>query len=255
MSSTTVSPQAPDCDHLWREVYGDLQRFGPAHFHERRLAERLLDRLDYRSVLDVGCGPGWNLARLTSGRSLEPGAVAGLDLSPIALEQARRRLPEARLWVHDIAASAPSGQWDLVHCSLVLHLIPDDVAALRHLRACTGRHLYLSTMGGDFARHRPWEERLGAVRNYGPGELEAKLATAGFRVREFLRWGFPFYSPLARTLQNHSGGAGEGAYGPLTRLVAWSLRGLFHLNSTRRGDVLIVLAEPEDRPQAGREAA
>ena len=234
------APTPPDCDHLLRAVYGDLQRFGPAHFHERRIVRRLLAPLDVRSLLDVGCGNGSITAELAAG--LDPGAVAGLDLSEVAIAEARRRLPGSHFFVHDIQRSIPDGRWDLVHCSLVLHLIPDDRAAIRHLRACTGRYLLVSTMTGDFDRYRRWETHLGAVRNYRRGELEAALALAGFRIRESVSWGFPFFSPLARTLQNRTR-VGSGRYGAAARLIAASMRTLFYLNSARGGDLLVILAE------------
>lgn len=238
-----LAPPPPDCDHLWRDVYGDLQRFGPAHFHERRLVRRLLAPLEYRSLLDVGCGRGWNTQRLAEERGLTD--VLGLDLAAAAVAEAQARCPTLRFEVHDLERSAPAGRWDLVHCSLVLHLIPDDRAALRHLRACTGLYALISTMAGDFERHRTWETRLGAVRNYRRGELEARLVEAGFTIRRAVYWGFPFYSPLVRTLQDGAG-VGAGRYGWTTRLAAAALRTLFYLNSAARGDLLVILAEVDE---------
>lgn len=244
MTSSPAPP--PDCDQLWRDVYGDLQRFGPAHYHERRLVRRLLAPLEYRSLLDVGCGRGWNTEQLARERGLTQ--VLGVDLSEVAVSEAQTRCPELQFAVHDLERSAPAGRWDLVHCSLVLHLIPDDRAAVQHLRACTGRYLLVSTMVGDFERHRAWETHLGAVRNYRKGELETMLVEAGFVVRSAVYWGFPFYSPLVRAIQDRAG-VGTGRYGWPTRVAATVLRNLFYLNSAARGDLLVVLAEVPDRTQ------
>jgi SAM-dependent methyltransferase len=254
MSRLITPPPPPDCDRLWRDIYGDLQRFGPAHFHERRLVRRLLEPLEYRSLLDVGCGPGWNTRQIAGERRLTD--VLGVDLSEVAVAEARARCPGLEFEVHDLQRSAPAGRWDLVHCSLVLHLIPDDRAALRHLRMCSRRYLMISTMAGDFERHRAWETHLGAVRNYRRGELEGLLIEAGFAIRRAIYWGFPFYSPLGRELQDFTG-VGTGRYGWSTRLIASALRGLFHLNSASRGDLLVILAEvPADAaaPSAGATA-
>ena len=133
-------------------------------------------------------------------------------------------------------------RFDLVFSSLVLEHLPDDASALRHLHAMTGRRLVLATVGGDYERHRPWEEQVGHVRNYGPGELEARLEEAGFAVERTVRWGFPFYSPLVRRLQN--GMRAEPSYSAATRLVARATYALYFLNSARRGDLLIALATP-----------
>ena len=92
----TDSPIRPaDCDHLWSDVYGDLQRVGPAHFHERRIARRMLAPLEYRSVLDVGCGPGWNVEMLCDGREVD--SVVGVDISPVAIAEASAGPPAREL--------------------------------------------------------------------------------------------------------------------------------------------------------------
>ena len=83
---------------------------------------------------------------------------------------------------------------------------------------------------------------VGHVRNYQRGELEAKLERAGYRVMRAIYWGFPFYSPIARTLQNHSR-EGIGSFKGRTYLLAELLYRLYFLNSWRKGDILVVVAE------------
>ncbi len=59
-----------------------------------------------------------------------------------------------------------------------------------------------------------------------------------------LEWGFPFYSPLYRDFINAVGGKGStGQYGSSRKLVAQVIYILFHFNSLKRGDEIIVLAE------------
>jgi SAM-dependent methyltransferase len=228
-----------DYDRLWEEVYGDLQDLGPAHRHMIRLMRRLLEPLEYRTVLDVGVGFGHNLPVLTAGRTIE--RLAGVDISQLAVDHVAERWTGAfhRL---DITASALPETFDLVCCALVLEHLEADRAALENLRAMTGRHLLLTTIGGAYERYRPWEEQVGHVRNYAPGELEAKLADAGLRAERFIRWGFPLYTPLVRWLQNRMTVSRELSRG--SRLIARVLYPAFFLNSTRRGDLLVVLARP-----------
>ncbi|MFC1461803.1 hypothetical protein ACFLQR_04720 [Verrucomicrobiota bacterium] len=89
-------------------------------------------------------------------------------------------------------------------------------------------------------RYRSWEEKVGHVRNYRAGELESKLEQAGFTVQHVVYWGFPFFSPLARLLQNHmTPSARMGIAGRLTSALMYYL---YFLNSHRKGDLLIVLA-------------
>jgi SAM-dependent methyltransferase len=230
----------PDYDRVWTEVYGDLQEHGPVHRHMRRLLRRMIGGLDYSSVLDVGCGAGDNLELLTQGRSLD--AVVGVDISEVALERARARWPQAEFHHLDVEREALDGTWELVFSSLLLEHLPDDGAALEHLRRMCSRHLVLTTIGGDLDRYRPWDEQMGHVRNYVRGELEEKLAGAGFRVERFIRWGFPFYSPMARLLQNRM--SSEPSYSRATRVLADAMHAVYYLNSSRRGDLLVVHAAP-----------
>lgn len=229
----TVSQQY---DEIWDHVFGDMQEAGPVHRHMKRMLRRILGTLDYESVVDVGCGQGHNLPLLTAGRALK--RVTGIDVSEKALEKARL-VAGADFDQVDIQQGALPGKWDLVFSSLVLEHLPDDEAALRNMRSMAGRYLVVTTIAGDFEKYRPWDERLGHVRNYRAGELEAKVQRAGFVVDRVIYWGFPFYSPIARQLQNRSS-AGTGRFGPTDELAAWLLYWLYYLNSGRRGDLLIL---------------
>jgi len=223
-------------DEIWEQVYGDMQETGPVHLHMKRMLRGILQTIDYRSVIDVGCGQGHNLPLLVEGRSLD--RVTGIDVSKPALERAKERV-NADFHQLDVQQDALDGKWDLVFSSLVLEHLPDDEAALRNIRRMAGRHVLITTIAGDFERYRAWDERMGHVRNYRVGELEQKLEREGFKVDRAIYWGFPFYSPVARTLQNR-GGTGTGKFGPAARLAAQMLYWLYSLNSSRRGDLLIV---------------
>ena len=53
-------------DELWRETWGDMQHFGPVHRHTLESLVRTVSSLEVKSVLDVGCGSGENLAALAT---------------------------------------------------------------------------------------------------------------------------------------------------------------------------------------------
>lgn len=227
---------AHDYDALWTASYGDMQNVGPVHRHMRRLLSHALEGLEPRTTLDVGCGAGHNAGLLRAS-----GRVVGADVSENALEQARRRAPgDYRLL--DIQEERLDETFDLVFSSLLLEHLPHDVAALGNMRAMCGRWLVVSTMAGNFDRYRAWDEQVGHVRNYATGELERKLADAGFDVVRATYWGYPFYSPLARLAQNRA--SAEPKFNRATRLLVAFLYRLYFLNSGRRGDLLVVLAKP-----------
>jgi len=232
----------PSYDHVWNDVYGDMQDVGPTHRHMRRMLETLLAGIDYESAVEVGCGAGHNFPLLRSGGASR---LTGLDISAEALRRAAERDPGAELHRVDVQEEGVPGVWDLVFCSLVLEHLPDDEAALSQMRAMAGRWVLVTTIAGDYERYRPWEEQMGHVRNYRRGELEDKLRAAGLEPERVIYWGFPFYSPLARRMQN--GMRSEPSYGLSSRVAAAVLYGAYFLNSKRRGDLLIALARAGER--------
>jgi SAM-dependent methyltransferase len=235
MAQDTTAPLS--YDDVWNDVYGDMQDVGPTHRHMRRMLKRILRELDYSSALEVGCGAGHNLPLLRPEGS--DVSVAGLDISEEALRRARERF-DANFELGDIQTDRLDGTWELVFSSLVLEHLPDDASALGNMRAMASRWLVVTTIAGDFERYRPWEEQMGHVRNYRRGELESKVEAAGFAVERSIYWGFPFYSPLARRLQN--GMRSESDYSIGSRIAAEVMNAAYFLNSRRRGDLLLLVA-------------
>lgn len=228
-----------DYDQMWEEVYGDLQDLGPTHRHMHRLMRRLLRTIEYRSVLEVGVGFGHNLPVLTAERRLE--RLAGIDISGRSIGHVRQRF-EGEFSQLDITAQALPQIYDLVCCALVLEHVIDDEAALRNMRSMASGYLLITTIAGDYERYAPWERQMGHVRNYAPGELERKLELAGFEVLRSVYWGFPFYSPISRILQNRMSASSE--LSPSARAIARILFAVYFLNSSRRGDLVLALARP-----------
>jgi 2-polyprenyl-3-methyl-5-hydroxy-6-metoxy-1,4-benzoquinol methylase len=234
-----MADKTADYDRVWEEVYGDLQDIGPTHRHMHRIMRRLLHPLQYASVLDVGVGFGHNLPVLTAGRRIE--RLAGVDISERAIEHVGARYGgEFRRL--DIEADHLGGRYDLVCCALVMEHVADDESALRNMRAMTSGYLLIVTIGGDFERYGPWERQMGHVRNYARGELERKLNAAGFEVLRTVYWGFPFYSPVSRMLQNRMTATSE--LPASARAIARLLYAIYFLNSSRRGDLVVALARP-----------
>jgi hypothetical protein len=114
-----------------------------------------------------------------------------------ALAQARQILPQAHFELLDVARSQATQAYDLITCAEVIEHLPDDLTALYHLYAMTGKYALFSTVQGRF---REWERTIGHVRSYGPGELRRKLEQVGYTIVQLVEWGWPFYSPLYRNL-------------------------------------------------------
>jgi SAM-dependent methyltransferase len=226
-----------DYDDLWRDTWGDMQHVGPVHRHIQEDLVRLVGSLDVRSVLDVGCGSGENLARLAGLKRFD---LAGTDVSEHALALARRRAPSVRFSVLDIERGRLAESFDLVMSIQVVEHLKADVAALRNMATMASRYVFTSTMAG---RMRPSERLIGHVRNYSADELRRKLVDAGLDVVWIRGWGFPLYSPLYRTLVEFlPAGPPTGRVGPIGRFLAATLYQIYRLNVPGRGDVLSALA-------------
>jgi SAM-dependent methyltransferase len=227
-------------DDLWQTAWGDIQRFGPVHRHMHEDVLRVVTSLNVHTILDVGCGSGDALALLASERRYE---VTGTDLSAEAVRRARERLPvSTRLEQLDIERDRLDGRFDLVMSVQVVEHLVDDVAALRNMASMAEKYVFTSTIGG---RMRRSEIPIGHVRNYSRIELSRKLELAGLRVLWVRGWGFPFYSPLYRSLAELlPAGPPTGEVDDMRRVVARLLYELYKLNLPGRGDVLSALAVP-----------
>ena len=223
---------------LWHTTWGDMQTLGPVHRHTRDDMLEVISSLDVTSILDVGCGSGENIARLASARKY---SLTGTDISSEALELAQRRLGSGiPLHELDIEHAKLPDTFDLVMSFQVVEHLVDDLAAITNIAAMAEQYVFTSTISG---RMRPSERNIGHVRNYSRVELTRKHELAGLEVLWVSGWGFPFYSPLYRTLVEFlPGGPPGGRVGGTGRLVANGLYQLYRLNVRGRGDVISLLA-------------
>lgn len=236
--SEVIDPGAVDYDDSWENRWNDMRRFGPTGRHMRNIIADVVSRLEYDTVLDVGCGQGSLLQTIAP---LNPRAkYAGVDFSDKALEVARRRAPQAEFARLDLIEGHLDRRFDLVLCTDVVEHIEDDRKAIANLAAMTGKYLLVSTLQG---RMREYEKLVGHYRSYAYGELAAKVEDCGLKVERVVEWGFPFFSPFYRDLFTATGiSATQGKYGPGRRLLAEIIYQVFRLNSWRRGDYIFLLA-------------
>jgi SAM-dependent methyltransferase len=228
-----------DYDKLWTATWGGMQDVGPVHRHTARIIVETLRPLGIRSVLDVGCGNGVNLAAIQSALRIDD--IAGIDVADNALDAARQRVRGEFRRVDLEREDLPFDRtFDLVLSSQVIEHLRNDDAFLRKLRARSARWTFVGTMQGTM---RKSELHIGHLRNYTRRGLETKMRTAGFTIERVIEWGFPFYSPLYRSAIELIGGqTADIGYNRRDRFIADALYHLYRLNSSRRGDVLMILA-------------
>jgi ubiquinone/menaquinone biosynthesis C-methylase UbiE len=165
-------------DELWELVPEHAGR-PPAHL---RAFVRSLGRVG--EALDLGCGDG----RL--GAELDARALTAADVSVVALERARKRLPKARLVELEPDASLPfeDNAFDLVLCTETIEHVRDVQLFLSETRRVLrpGGELALTTPAGR--RIGPPEDPLSPhLRRFTRATLARVLAELGFQVESLRR--------------------------------------------------------------------
>ena len=227
-------------NEIWKNIWGDMQRFGPTHRHLCRKYSELLKNIEYESIVDVGCGNGINFPIWCSGKKIK--MLAGVDISSECIDLIRKQY-KGEFKVLDIQGACLDIKYDLVICNLLLEHIVDDEAVIKNLYKMANKYLLVTTIQGDFKRYEKFEKQGGHVKNYSKKELERKLKNNGFEIIRRIEWGFPFYSPVTRFLQNLNLEGSVGNYGFVTKIIARLFYLFYFLNSSKKGDVIILLAE------------
>lgn len=227
-------------DQLWSGTWGDMQRLGPVHRRQTEALLKLIAKLNVQTVLDVGCGSGDNLAALA--QSMPQLELSGADVSPEALALAAQRVQRASLRELDVQREHLSQTFDLVMAIQVVEHLADDTSALCNMALMAESWVLVTTMRGHM---RQSEKSIGHLRNYSDQDLREKAKTAGLEVVDIFGWGFPFYSPLYRTVVEWlPGGPPQGKIGSKQQALANVLYHLYSLNIPRCGDVVTMLARP-----------
>lgn len=112
----------------WSESYDRelLQRFTYRPLHDAVLAE--LRNLEPRSILDLGCGTGQLVSRLT--KEFPEANVTGLDYSSAMLAKATDRVDAALLQGDAGALPFAAGSYDVVTCTESFHWYADQQSTL-----------------------------------------------------------------------------------------------------------------------------
>ena len=231
-------------DRIWPQM-SDYIRYNPGARHRRRHIFQFLDRVRFKTLLDVGCGNGELLSLIAdryAGRQL-----AGVDLSVVVVATNAERWPQMKFSVANVEKDALPGPVDVVVCSEVLEHLEAPVTALQHIREAltsTG-HAILTTPTGHV---HTTEKHFGHVKHPHPDELRQQCREAGLDVVDLRVWGFPVYSftKWATNLNPDAAldrFAGEKPYGFVEKAISTSLTALNYLNFERsaRGVQLFAL--------------
>jgi SAM-dependent methyltransferase len=165
-------------DELWELVPLDP---GPPPAH---LVAFVRELGSVRRALDLGCGDG----RLTA--ELDAAELTAADVSRVALERARARLPDARIVELDPDAALPfaDGSFELV-------LAAETAEHVRDLQLLLSEIRRVLVPGGELALTTPATRPLGRpehplsphLRRFTQGSLRGVLDELGFDLRSLRR--------------------------------------------------------------------
>lgn len=224
-------------------------RMAAPRFRTDTLCRLVLDANPTR-IAELGCGNGRLLVEL--GARGYRGQRLGIDLSENRISQNRALLPEIDWFAANLEAPASAipqetrGVCDaVIACELIEHLA-DPAALLTNASslAVPGRGLlFLSTQSGPIGAT---ERFVGHQRHFSAGDLAELLGATGWEVVRVWNAGYPFHD-LSKWFASLRPDTmieqfSNKAYGPAQRLVCWSLRALFKLNSQTRGAQLFAVA-------------
>lgn len=140
-------------------------------------------------ILDIGCGNGHTLEYFKVRHS--KAKLYGLDLSPVAIEIAQNKLPEAEFYATDLLEFTSRKKWQIILCMGSLEHLLDPDAGLAKIKSLlkkdgivymelpdnlsysAGKHEYRQLRSGS----RQYEWHLSRE------EWEAKFEAAGFVIR------------------------------------------------------------------------
>ncbi|MBI3271238.1 MAG: class I SAM-dependent methyltransferase [Planctomycetes bacterium] len=229
-------------NNLGWKLWTDMVRYYPSAVHRRRLIAKWAAPLQPRTVLDVGCGPGYLLDVLHV--AFPQASMTGADCAAEVLERNRTYRPWCRFEVIDLGKGRVPGRFELVVCSEVLEHVTEGESALTNLVEMTGRYLLLTVPAGPLYA---LEAGFGHHRHYQLAPLCAGLEALGLRIVRATAWGFPWMTLFKRmanlrpqsTLDSFGAGSWSWPKRALGALLTW----LFYLNLPGRGPQLLVLAE------------
>lgn len=237
-----VGESIPDNQTIYNEKWGtweDMKRYGPMSRWHKKMVKEISQGLEFKSVLDIGCGEGSMLPLFAApGRSL-----AGADFSEEALRLARQKNPQSKFFHLDLTQEYSGEAFDMVVCSEVLEHVENFPMAIKNLGRLTNKYLVITSPQG---RMRKGEVYVGHLRNLDLVETERLMNESGLEIIKKYEWGFPFYSPFYRDIQNRFQKAqhalSEGRYSWHQKLLCQLIYVLFLLNSYHHGDQLVILA-------------
>lgn len=197
-----------------------------------------------RDYLEVGCGTGFVLSAIAA--AYPEARTSGSEIFVDGLSIAAKRVPGATFFQMDAQSVPFEAAFDTIGAYDVVEHIEKDELVLSQLHMAlkpggaivltVPQHAWLWSLQDDWAHH---------VRRYAPGELEKKLAAAGFRVAlstSFVSLLMP--AMMASRLSRRKADTGDGDPFAEFRIPAWLNQALLAGMAVERGLIRLGLRFP-----------
>ncbi len=161
----------------------DLERIEESDFWSKVKVKLILDLVEGKNVLDVGCGSG----RLSKALSEKGYSVVAIDSDWKAIEITKKKGIMA--FVSDINDWKSEDKFDCIILGDVLEHIEDDKSAMRKVHAMLKPNgciiVNVPSYQFLFGKH---DVALGHKRRYSDNELKNKLKDSGFKIEYQRHW-------------------------------------------------------------------
>jgi SAM-dependent methyltransferase len=161
----------------------ELEKIGEGDFWSNVKTKLILDMIEGKNILDVGCG-ACTLSKILVEKNYD---VTAIDSDEKAVEIAKKK--GIRGFKADIINWKTNAKFDCVIASDILEHIDDDKLAMRKIHAMLkpGGCLILNVPSYKFlfGKH---DIALGHKRRYSDGELKTKLEESGFEIESQRHW-------------------------------------------------------------------
>ena len=161
----------------------DLERIEESDFWSKVKVKLILDLVEGKNVLDVGCGSG----RLSKALLEKGYSVVAIDNDWKAVEIAKKKGIMA--FVADINDWKTDEKFDCIILGDVLEHIEDDKSAMRKVHAMLKPNgcivVNVPSYQFLFGKH---DVALGHKRRYSDNELKNKLKDSGFKIEYLRHW-------------------------------------------------------------------
>lgn len=229
--------------HQWNDVH----HYSPAPRHRRRLILKIINKLSFDSILDVGCAQPYLLNMINK----ENRKFFGCDISEKVITENRDTFSDINFEVLDISKEIYQGNrtFDLLVCSEVLEHIENWEIAIKNLSTMTKKYLLITVPKGKV---HGIDKIVGHVRHFEGNELICELGKNGFKILSLKYWGFPIHWLYKYAINSIAKDKiydyfAVSKYGLIKKLFSIILYCLFFLNDFfNSGNQLIVLGEKSD---------